>query len=148
MIQYPDCQACECEPEETAEGGGVNATSALSQLSNSGLYYTKINEVTKANRFEDVENDDGLPTEEDAAVLATVFSQAVAGRVDNKDTNNYKTLKSDTLRLPNSGSSGRQVFAYSGVKIGSKPDYSPLPFGERINFLQFKNLKQVRYIPS
>ncbi len=32
-----------------------------------------------------------------------------------------------------SGSSGRQVFAYSGVKIGSKPDYSPLPFGERIN---------------
>jgi hypothetical protein len=133
MIQYPDCQACECEPEETAEGGGVNATSALSQLSNSGLYYTKINEVTKANRFEDVENDDGLPTEEDAAVLATVFSQAVAGRVDNKDTNNYKTLKSDTLRLPNSGSSGRQVFAYSGVKIGSRPDYSPLPFGERIN---------------
>ncbi len=123
MIQYPDCQACECDNEETRQGGGVDAVSALSQLSNSGLYYEKINEITKVTNFNQVERDEGLPTEEDAGVMAAVFSEAVGGRINNKDDRDYKGLESSVLRLPNSGSAGRQVFAYS----------NSLPYGERVN---------------
>jgi hypothetical protein len=42
MMTYPDCQACECDPETTAPGGGNQETAPpsglLTQLSNGGLY--------------------------------------------------------------------------------------------------------------
>lgn len=123
MIQYPDCQACECPREITGQGGGVDAVSALSQLSNSGLYYERLLEVTKITNFDEVIDDDetNLPTDNDASVMAVILTEAIAGRIDQKtDYKVYKTPESQQLRLPDTN---RQVFAYS----------KQLPFGERVN---------------
>lgn len=123
MIQYPDCQACECPREVTEQGTGVDATSQLSQLSNSGLYFERLLEITKRTNFEEVrpDNETNLPTENDASVMATILTEAISGRIDQKENYRvYKTPESQELRLPDTN---RQVWAYS----------KQLPFGERIN---------------
>ncbi len=121
MIQYPDCQACECDDEQTKQEGGVNATSLLTQVTNPGLYYEKIIPIVLNTNFEDVENP---PSPDDAAVLATAFSQVVAGRADEVNDNRiYKTPESQELRLPDSGATPRKMFAFS----------EQLTYGDRIN---------------
>ena len=55
MIQYPDCQACECDPETTSEQNGIDATSTLTQLSNAGLYYDNL--LPKTKLFANSEDD-------------------------------------------------------------------------------------------
>jgi len=121
MIQYPDCQACDCEPEKTSQDSGVNATSLLTQLTNPGLYYEKIVPVVQRTYFEDVENP---ASTDDAAVLATAFSQVLAGRADEVNDNRiYKTPESQELRLPDSGAIPRKMFAFS----------DQLTYGDRVN---------------
>jgi hypothetical protein len=124
MIQYPDCQACDCEEESTREDNNVNAVSILSQLSNSGLYYDKLFERLKGQGLSQVESP---VSEDDAATLATIFGQSMAGRSDGNTNNSvYKCMESQELRLPdttNSLGSPKKTFSFS----------KNLPYGERIN---------------
>jgi len=126
MIQYPDCQACECDEEKTREGGDVNATSILTQLTNPALYYDRLLPIVSRNTYTNVDNDEdtNLPTEDDSGVLTLLFSQTLAGRSDGKnDIKIYKAPESQVLRLPDSGASPRQVFAFS----------QQLTYGDRVN---------------
>jgi len=126
MIQYPDCQACECDEEKTREGGDVNATSLLSQLTNPGLYYDRLLPIVSRNNYTNVTEDEdtGFPTETDSAVLTVIFTQTLAGRADEiNDIKIYKAPESQVLRLPDSGTTPRQVFAFS----------QQLTYGDRVN---------------
>ena len=126
MIQYPDCQACECEEEKTREGGDVNATSLLTQLTNPGLYYDRLLPIVSRNTYTNVENDEDtdLPTETDSSVLTIIFTQAIAGMpISYNDNRIYKTPESQVFRLPDSGTQPRQAFAFS----------QQLTYGDRVN---------------
>lgn len=116
MIQYPDCQACDCDEENTSEAGGVDGSSLLTQVTNPGLYYEKLVAKTIVGASED-----------DAAVLATVFSQSLAGRAEPKNDNFiYKAPESQELRLPDTTTvlgTPKKVFSYS----------TDMTYGDRIN---------------
>jgi hypothetical protein len=139
MIQYPDCQACECVPETTQQGGD-DATEVppsegfLSQLSNPNLYLDNITAYqaklpfeygTKQNgRFLYFPNNGVVGEDEDAEDYNTVIglakSNAVAGYADK--SNNpllFKINRSNSISEPN----GKKIFA-----VGLS-----LPPGERIN---------------
>lgn len=118
MITYPECQACECETETTTQENGVNATSVVSQFSNPGLYYDKLNTQIKTDRN---------TSDDDTAVWALEFSQAMAGRIDNPKNNDiYKTTVSQILRLPDTTN-------FVGTPEKSFSSSGDLPMGERIN---------------
>ena len=119
MITYPDCQACDCEPESTTDGGGSTPASIITQLSNNGLYYENLleNNSTVLNSFGG----------EDQQVAAVAFSQAMGTRTDGKDNNSiYKSTESQEYRLPETTNvlgTPKPFFAYS----------EQIPLGERIN---------------
>lgn len=120
MITYPDCQACECDPEKTetdGNGGGI-PSSALTQLSNSILYYQKILDSEPELKDDYFEiNDDG----NDREVAALAVSQAVGTRADEKSNNGiYKSTESKEYRLPVTND---PFFAFS----------NDIPLGERVN---------------
>jgi hypothetical protein len=118
MITYPDCQACECDPETTDQDSGANASSVLTQFSNPGLYY---------DNFETYIKKDFNSSDDDTSVWSLEFSQAMAGRVDNKKKNDiYKTTMSQILRLPDTTN-------FLGTPKKSFSSSGDLPMGERIN---------------
>jgi len=120
MITYPDCQACDCEPESTTDGGGSVPNSLLTQLSNNGLYYEKLVQYnpTILNTWGSVD---------DEQVAAVAFSQAMGTRIDGKDNNQiYKSTESAEYRLPettNFVGTPKPFFAWS----------LNIPLAERIN---------------
>ena len=124
MITYPECQACDCEPETTQEDGSVTAFSLLTQFSNNGLYYENLNKTITAQDRSNLEDPNSA---DDVAVLATMFSQAMGTRTDEAGNNNvYKTTKSQELRLPdttNKLGTPKKTFAAT----------EDLSMGERIN---------------
>ena len=127
MITYPECTACDCDPESTRNGGGELPTSIMTQLSNSGLYYDgllKNNSVVNDPKASDTDKDTDESNQE---VLSIMFAQAIAGRSDGKDDNSkYKSTESAVYRLPASTNVigiPKQTYAYS-------PE---IPLGERIN---------------
>ena len=115
MITYPDCQACECDAETTAAGGGATAASLLTQFSNPGLYYEG--------------NLRGIVgfSENDSSVMANLFSQAMGGRSDDQGNNSiYKTTIAAASRLPDTTN-----FLGTPKPVGGSS--TSLPMGERIN---------------
>jgi len=139
MIQYPDCQACECVPETTQQGGEdatemPPAPGFLSQLSNPNFYIENITTNQSTLPCEYGTNNVGwnlhypancVVNEGDSAedyntVIAVSKSDAVAGYASK--SNNPKLFKlnqSTAISEPN----GMRIFT-----VG----YS-LPPGERIN---------------
>ena len=134
MITYPDCQACECDPETTAPGPedatseSTPSSGLLTQLSNSGLY------------IEYIENDylnKGF-SESDSELNGIMISQSIGGF--GGDARNPSKFK-----IPQSG-------VYT---IGSGPDNkfftvgTTLPPGERINIYNtrkkyFDNVNKIK----
>lgn len=124
MITYPECQACDCEPETTREDGSVSAFSLLTQFSNNGLYYDKLNQKLKAISIGELDNPND---EEDKTVLSLIYSQAMGTRTDERTNNQiYKTTKSQELRLPNTTN-------FLGTPKPSFAASEDLSMGERIN---------------
>jgi hypothetical protein len=119
MITYPDCQACDCEPESTTEGDGVIPSSILTQLSNNGLYYEKL-----------LQNHPNVLSSaaEDQEMVSIAFSQAIGTNNGSKNNNAiYKSTESQEFTTP---SNNKKFFAYS----------TQIPLGERINV--FNNRKK------
>ena len=120
MMTYPDCQACECDPETTAPGGGDQETAPpsglLTQLSNGGLYIDNL-EVSFFNP--DTDNEDN------AQLSAITISQAISGRLSTKTPTVYKSTFSEPFTFPNT----------DGERFGSKLIAAgiTLPPGERVN---------------
>jgi len=122
MLTYPDCQACECTSETTGPGGNgpddiVPSAGALSQLSNSGLYYDNLltyEEDTTSTPTTDPDYD----TINQVSVL--IKSQALAGYSAN--ASNPRKFKVPVSQIGTYPSNDKQ-FAFSNT----------LPPGERIN---------------
>ena len=141
MIQYPDCQACECVPESTQPGGDDStetppAPGFLSQLSNANLYLENGTAYQASLPYEYGTNygDGGwkftypangvVPEGEDAedynTVIAVTKTTALAGYgAKSNNPTLFKLNQSQTIPKPNN----LKIFA-----VG----YS-LPPGERIN---------------
>jgi hypothetical protein len=120
MMTYPDCQACECDPETTAPGGGdlesAPPSGLLTQLSNGGLYVDGL-EIQFFNP--DLDNEDT------AQLSAITISQALSGRFSTKNPTIYKSTFSEEFTFPNT----------DGTRFGSKLIAAgiTLPPGERVN---------------
>jgi len=120
MMTYPDCQACECDPETTAPGGGNQETAPpsglLTQLSNGGLYVDGL-EIQFFNPNTD--------NEDSAQLSAITISQSLSGRFSTKTPTLYKSTFSEPFTFPNT----------DGTRFGSKLIAAgiTLPPGERIN---------------
>jgi hypothetical protein len=124
MITYPECQACECEPETTQEDGSVTAFSLLTQFSNNGLYYEGINKILTARSIGELDDPNST---DDKAVLSVMFSQSMGTRADEEANNTvYKTTKSQELRLPDTTN-------FVGTPKKTFAATSDLSMGERIN---------------
>lgn len=89
MMTYPDCQACECTPEDTTPDGASSApSSTLTQFSNSGEYYQNLQNNAF---FGSVLND----SDERKTISSVAFSEAIAGRTSPIDkTYTFKSTKS------------------------------------------------------
>ena len=139
MIQYPDCQACECVPE-TTQAGGDDATDVppapgfLTQLSNPNFYIENITTYQKTLPCEYGTNNvgwnlhypancvvnEGDDPEDYNTVIAVSKSNAVGGYSSKSNNPNlFKINQSTAISEPN----GMRIFS-----VG----YS-LPPGERIN---------------
>jgi hypothetical protein len=121
MMTYPDCQACECTPEETVEDGiSSPASSTITQFSDSGKYSQKLFDTFDFGSDIDAGPNDEEETIENKTAATTALSDAIAGR--NNPTNNndtFKSTKSATYKL----NGIRKLFAYT----------SGLTLSERIN---------------
>ena len=124
MITYPECQACDCEPEVTKQDGSVTAFSLLTQFSNNGLYYEKLNKLLESQSISELDDPNSV---NDKSVLSLMFSQAMGTRTDKRDDNTvYKTTKSQDLRLPDTTN-------FAGTPKPTFAASSDLSMGERIN---------------
>ncbi len=132
MITYPDCQACECDPEATAanpqDGTSESTPSAglLTQLSNSGLYAEYIETQFLISNPQD---------ESGAQQNAIMYSQAIAGRGSSiRNPQQFKSTQS-------------QVFTFGDNKFYVYG--TTLPPGERINIYNtrkkyFDNVNKIK----
>jgi hypothetical protein len=116
MITYPDCQACECTPEETVQDQVSSPPSTrLSQFSNSALYYEKVYSGLTAL---------SIPVLSDSNYIATVatsISQAIGTRISpNNNNSTFMSTKSDFYNLDGTY---KNLMSYT----------LSLPLGERIN---------------
>ena len=124
MITYPDCQACECDPETSSESDDAVPSSLLvSQLSNFSLYYDNlvayqesINPLSPDDQnYENINSSDAI-----------IKSQAIAGfSSDKKNPRRFKTGISDVVTF----SDGTKKFAISRT----------ITPGERINIYNTRN---------
>jgi hypothetical protein len=77
MITYPECQACECDPETTAPGSedgtseSIPSAGLITQLSNSGLYSEYIESQFLISN---------PANESDAQLNGVMYAQGIAGR--------------------------------------------------------------------
>ena len=116
MMTYPDCQACECTPEDTTPDGASSApSSTLTQFSNSGEYYQKI------YPWIDNEGVSVLSDDQYAPIAAIAISQAVGTRISPNNSNStYLSTKSQVYDL---GGGYNNFTVYTNT----------LPLAERIN---------------
>ena len=123
MMTYPDCQACECDPETTAPGGGdqesVPPAGLLTQLSNGGLY---------VDGLETQFFDPNLDNEDTAQLSAITISQALSGRFTTKNPTIYKSTFSESFTFPNPIQGSLRNEGTKLIAAGIT-----LPPGERIN---------------
>jgi hypothetical protein len=135
MITYPECQACECDPETTAPGSDdgtsdtIPAAGLLSQLSNPGLYSEYIENVYLAN---------GSYSEEVSQLNGAMWSQALAGSSSNKkNPTKFKIPQSAWFTIGNGPDNKFSTFS------------TTLPPGERINIYNtrkkyFDNINKIK----
>jgi hypothetical protein len=116
MITYPDCQACECDPETTAPGSedgtseSIPSEGLITQLSNNISYYESIETGFLKVGFSDT----------NAQINAIMYSQAVSGIGGyNNNPQLFKLPQSQVTTVENGG----KYYAYSIT----------LPPGERVN---------------
>ena len=131
MITYPDCQACECDPETTERAGeqaseSVPTQGILSQLSNSLSYSEYIQNSYASSGF----------NETDSQQNGIMISQSIAGFGGNA----RNPLK---FKIPQSG-----VYTMSNSDKFSTFSYT-LPPGERINIYNtrkkyFDNINKIK----
>jgi len=133
MITYPECQACECDPETTAPGGDdgtsetIPSAGLLTQLSNSGLYSEYIESQFLISN---------PANESDAQLNGAMYAQGVAGRgSSNRNPQQFKSTQSQVFTFSNNA----KFYAY-GVT---------LPPGERINIYNtrkkyFDNVNKIK----
>ena len=140
MIQYPECQACECTPETTQPGGddatgeAVPSAGFLSQLSNPGLYLDNTITYQSTLSYEYGTNNVGInlnypangqvgddeDSEDYNTVIAVSKTNAISGYADKSNNPNlFKMNMSTSIGEPN----GMKIFT-----VGLS-----LPPGERIN---------------
>jgi hypothetical protein len=116
MMTYPDCQACECTPEVTTQvGNDANASSTITQFSNSAYYYDKVYSWIDEPRFSVLSDDNFSP------IAAVVFSQALGTRTS--PINNTQTFMSTKSAKYDLTDTYKNLIAYS----------YRLPLAERIN---------------
>jgi hypothetical protein len=115
MITYPDCQACDCDPETTSPGlddstNSVPTEGIITQLSNNISYSESIETGFLKLGF----------TDTNAQINAIMFSQAVSGiGGSNNNPQVFKLPQSQITTVENGG----KYYAYSIT----------LPPGERVN---------------
>jgi len=131
MITYPDCQACECEPDETAPGGDTPGEDSipnpglLSQLSNSSLYIDALQNYEQNVLPWGFDPNVPIGERDDYySIAATMKSIALAGY------GGYST-NANAFKI---NSSYNQKFQYPGGGVSGQFAVGlVLPPGERIN---------------
>jgi hypothetical protein len=124
MITYPDCQACECDPETSSDSDATIPTSLLvSQLSNNVFYYDNL--VKYQESISTISpNDQNYNTYN--STDAIMKSQAIAGFTGQKNNpTKFKTGVSEIATFPD----GTRKFAISKTIMP----------GERINVYNTRN---------
>jgi hypothetical protein len=132
MITYPDCQACECDPETTSPGSedgtdeAIPSEGLITQLSNSLSYSEYIQNSYESSGF----------NETDSQQNGIMISQSIAGFGGNA----RYPLK---FKIPQSG-----VYTMSNSDKFSTFSYT-LPPGERINIYNtrkkyFDNINKIK----
>jgi hypothetical protein len=135
MITYPECQACECDPETTAPGSedgtreSIPYEGLITQLSNSLLYSEYI-----SNEFEA----SGNFSQEASLQNGEMISEAIAGFGGNVRNPQKFKIPQSAIYTIGEGSNNRFV-AYSET----------LPVGERINIYNtrkkyFDNVNRIK----
>jgi hypothetical protein len=124
MVTYPDCQACECDPETSSDSGTSVPTSLLvSQLSNSSFYYDNL--VTYQESISTIPPDDENYFTYNS-LDAIMKSQAIGGFTgQEKNPTRFKTGVSEIVTFPD----GTRKFAVSRTIMP----------GERINIYNTRN---------
>jgi hypothetical protein len=116
MMTYPDCQACECTPEETVQDDVSSpASSTITQFSNSSLYYNSLYSWVDDAGISVLSDDSRSPT------VAIAMSEAIGTRktpIDNIGT--FTSTKSKTYDID---ADYKELTSFTKT----------LPLGERIN---------------
>ena len=135
MITYPDCQACECDPETTAPGSDdatsdtIPTAGLLTQLSNSGLYSEYIQNVYLAS---------GSYSDEVSQLNGAMWGQSIGGFGSNvKYPLKFKIPQSNVFTIGSGPNNRFSTFA------------TTLPPGERINIYNtrkkyFDNVNKIK----
>ena len=127
MITYPGCTACDCKPGDVSDENGAVPSSLLTQFSNNGLYFDKINNLSLPFQT----GDDGEVSEANKGVVALTFSQAMGTRVEKVDQiYQFKSTESEVSRLPD------DRYEALGVRLAPKKFFAystSIPMGARIN---------------
>lgn len=127
MITYPGCTACDCKPGDVSDDNGAVPTSLLSQFSNNGLYFEKINNLSLPYQT----GDDGELSEANKSVVSLTFSQAMGTRVEKVDKIfQFKSTESEVSRLPD------DKYEVLGAKLVPRKFFAystSIPMGARIN---------------
>jgi hypothetical protein len=124
MITYPDCQACECDPETSTESDASVPTSSLvSQLSNPVFYYDNLVKYQESISTTPPNDSNYEINNSNDAIMK---SQAIAGFTGQKtNPTRFKTGVSDIVTFPD----GTRKFAVSRTIMP----------GERINVYNTRN---------
>jgi hypothetical protein len=135
MMTYPDCQACECDPEATTPGGGDTEQppqpGILLQTSNPMSYY---NTMTEKSLKSNGGNEDG------AAIFNPYETQWISGRaVSSKNPLQFKSTQSQVV----------SSFNDNGFRDSFMTQSVTLPIGERINLFNtrrkfFEGLNKIK----
>lgn len=132
MITYPDCDACECDPEITSPGGNqesdrIPSAGLLSQLSNGGLYSESIQNAYLNSGF----------SEEVSQLNGAMIGQSIGGFTASRNNpQKYKSIQSSPFTI---GTNNQKFFSLGLT----------LPPGERINIYNtrkkfFDNVNKIK----
>ena len=132
MITYPDCQACECEPDETKPGGGtpgedsIPNSGLLSQLSNSSLYIEALQAYEQTlSTFSSIPDGERADYYTIAAIMKSIALAGYGSNSTNPNAFKINSSYNQPFQYPN----GEKQFGVGLV----------LPPGERINIYNTRN---------
>ena len=126
MMTYPDCQACECDPEETAPGGGdteqTPRAGIILQTSNPNSYYDTFFQKSLIGNG---------GNEDNASRFQLYNTQWISGRATpSRNPSQFKIPQSQVAFAIDPSNNFRDNFMTQGVT---------LPLGERINLFNTRN---------